>query len=238
MKTKPIVYKKNNEEIYRYDIFSVRYWAFKLNDVDTDRLKLIEETYRLKNENPKGIQRSNYGGWHSENDLHKNNVFKKLNNKIIKIVESSILSEPAFKSLHNIYNNQHGPWKSTKFKLDAGWATVNNDGDRNFVHTHEDSFLSCAFYLKVPDTDTLWNNKNASSRIGTFVFKDPIGVRKHSGMLFGKKNDYYIEPEEGLLLIFPSWLAHEVRPHYLSEDRISYSCNIEYPYVDEEQYGK
>ena len=42
------------------------------------------------------------------------------------------------------------------------------------------------------------------------------------------KKPYYIEPKEGRLVIFPSWMSHQVTPNFTNEDRISYSFNITY----------
>ena len=217
-RTTPIVVRNTGTS---ESIFSVKFWKFKLNDDDTDRLKIINETYVLQKINPKGIQRSNSGGWHSSNDFYKNPVFDKLNSKIFNIIETEILPRE-YSLLNNIYKGIESEHTVTKLSMDSGWVNINKRSDYNVVHTHEDAFLSVVFYLKIP----------SSGYRGDFTFKDPISVRKHQGQIYGKINDYIITPEDGLLVVFPSWMPHQVRAHNQDEDRISFSCNIRYPYVD------
>ncbi|PWE17395.1 hypothetical protein DDZ18_06845 [Marinicauda salina] len=39
-------------------------------------------------------------------------------------------------------------------------------------------------------------------------------------------SQHHIQPEPGLLVLFPSWLMHAVRPHNGQRDRISIAMNI------------
>jgi uncharacterized protein (TIGR02466 family) len=40
-----------------------------------------------------------------------------------------------------------------------------------------------------------------------------------------------IEPEEGLVVFFPSWLMHKVEPNKTKETRVSLSFNISFDYT-------
>jgi hypothetical protein len=217
-------------------MFPVKFWKFKLNDDETNRLKIINETYALNQINPRGIQQSNSGGWHSPNNFFRNPVFNKLNSKIIDIIESEILPQE-YSLLDSVYKDD-GDRSSripqsyiqnqrvvTRATISDGWVNINKRGHLNVEHTHTNFFLSCVFYLKVP----------SGEYPGYLTFKDPIPVRKHQGPLYGKKVDCVVVPEDGMLVVFPSWVGHAVTPHNQNEDRLSYSCNIKYPYLNEKE---
>ena len=60
---------------------------------------------------------------------------------------------------------------------------------------------------------------------------DPISARGHEGTKM-RQRDYFdeiVQPLEGALLIFPSWLNHEVSINLSDEERISLAFNISYP---------
>ena len=206
-------------------LYPTYYWKVKLSDKETDRLKLIDETYRLENEDKAGIQRSNIGGWHSHNFLHHNRVFDGLFNAIFNIIDNNIIKKD-YKILNEMFRNQNNQWQAGKLETEGGWVNINRNDNLNMEHAHDGNWLSAAFYIKVPDV-------NDTNRIGLFEFKDPIPARIHEGHLFGKQNHYTITPEEGMLIIFPAWVRHMVSPNYTNQDRISFSCNIKYPVIRE-----
>jgi uncharacterized protein (TIGR02466 family) len=108
------------------------------------------------------------------------------------------------------------------------WVNINKKGHFNTPHNH-DPFngiaLSGVFYVSVPQNS------------GNIVFYDPRSVITtaldqqyyHSG-----NDSFFIEPQENLLVIFPSWLFHSVDPNQSDEDRISISFNIYLNYKNNE----
>jgi len=75
-------------------------------------------------------------------------------------------------------------------------------------HTHPYQLVSGVYYSRVP--------KGA----GAIIFEDPRGP------LPPFENRIIYNPKEGDLIIFPSWLLHQVTPTQGDEERISFSCNI------------
>ena len=94
------------------------------------------------------------------------------------------------------------------------WANVNGKGDWNMMHNHMPEDISGIYYVKVPDDSH-----------GTLVLKDPRGVYI-SPQIDQTPNHLYIEPEENVLFMFPSFLDHIVFPNKSNEDRISIAFNI------------
>lgn len=103
----------------------------------------------------------------------------------------------------------------------SSWVNVNDSTDFNHVHNHLNSAWSGVYYVDV-DKQAL-----GAEQSGLINFLDP---RSGAGMcfdpfeLFGKGRQ--IRPETGKMLLFPSWLQHEVMFHQSAGDRISISFKI------------
>tara|TARA_B100000945_G_scaffold134019_1_gene107006 strand:+ start:180 stop:767 length:588 start_codon:yes stop_codon:yes gene_type:complete len=99
------------------------------------------------------------------------------------------------------------------------WVNINNRGNYNSRHTHSNgiNFLSGVYYVTVP--------KNS----GNIVFFDPKSMIFSSapdGEYYRRSTSEVCEPKENMLLLFPSWLEHEVEQNNTDEDRISISFNL------------
>jgi uncharacterized protein (TIGR02466 family) len=84
-------------------------------------------------------------------------------------------------------------------------------------HSHANSHLSGVFYLSTPEGS------------GEFCFIDPSPVLDVLDLSCGTyTGKFKIKPKAGLLIVFPSWLEHEVEPCGSAEARISAPFNIVY----------
>ena len=103
----------------------------------------------------------------------------------------------------------------------AGWANVNDHGDYNASHIHSNSHWSGVYYVDI--------GKPISSRLrnGAIEFLDPrsaVGVYDYP--TFTSSGKQTIQPETGLMLLFPSWLRHTVLPYYGKSARITVAFNL------------
>jgi hypothetical protein len=91
------------------------------------------------------------------------------------------------------------------------------------THTHPNSIISGVFYLTCSDD------------VSPIIFTDPRSYYKyiHYEQIFGRKNGYYLYPEyvvkpkPGMLLLFPSWLEHEVPKQTCDDERITLVFNLD-----------
>ena len=58
------------------------------------------------------------------------------------------------------------------------------------------------------------------------MFEDPQPTRNFENLNY---NNYGKEVFEGMLILFPSWLAHKVPTNTTEEKRIVISFNLDYP---------
>ena len=91
----------------------------------------------------------------------------------------------------------------------------------NQAHIHPNNLLSSVYYVKAP--------KNC----GKIIFNNPNQISLNRFPKDLKKTEFSanlqkIEPREGVLLLFPSYLWHSVEPNLSDEDRIIVSFNISF----------
>ena len=111
---------------------------------------------------------------------------------------------------------------SKPFHLINMWTTIYPTGSFVPEHVHSNSYISGVFYSKAPEG------------CGDIVFHDPSWVAKTMLMHTNEprfpnvETKYSIKAEEGLMVLFPSWLPHRSLPNTSNEDRIIVSFNIGY----------
>ena len=176
-----------------------------INNFNDYKNKLVEETYQEKNEDPKGRKISNRGGWQSDQiEIRqcKSETLKKI------IIDSLSYFEPISEKVSMFVE---------------GWKNINKPGNFNVRHNHPRSDLSGVLWIKTP--------KNS----GNIVFTSPHFFNRYQEIdsytdefKYNSNSyiSYYFIPKEGHILIFPSFLEHEVEINKSDEDRISYSFNI------------
>jgi uncharacterized protein (TIGR02466 family) len=103
----------------------------------------------------------------------------------------------------------------------AGWANVSRTGAYNKRHTHPGCQVSAVYYVEAGSPPT-----EDAPESGTFEFIDP---RPHAEMsaLPGEAigRPMTIQPLNGRMILFPSWLYHQVNPYLGEAERISISFN-------------
>ena len=99
------------------------------------------------------------------------------------------------------------------------FASDMREGDFHPVHTHQNCILSGVFYLQVPDGSS------------DLKFYDPRPCRKFLKYPILQETEItwdqiVCKPEKGLLLMWESWLEHEVPKNTNQDGRISLVFNI------------
>ena len=133
--------------------------------------------------------------------------------------------DPAFADLAKLLNRHAArlakdlAWE-VKPKLDSLWVNLLRPGGHHSAHIHPHSILSGTLYVEVPKGS------------GPIRFEDP---RLPMMMAAPVRRDdapeelrpfVSIEPRSGLLLMWESWLRHEVLPGTARAERLSISFNF------------
>jgi hypothetical protein len=101
---------------------------------------------------------------------------------------------------------------SSKFDF-SWWANINVPGSRNTLHTHKEDEFSCVYYLQGTDTGDL-RFPNPANLLGDCCKTSPF------------TRDFLFAPIDGDLILFPSWLPHEVEPNLSNRERINVAFNF------------
>ena len=107
-----------------------------------------------------------------------------------------------------------------KPKLDSLWVNLLKPGGHHSAHIHPHSILSGTLYVEVPKGG------------GSIRFEDPRLAMMMAAPVRSEdapeelRPFVTVEPQPGLLLMWESWLRHEVLPGRASGERLSISFNF------------
>ncbi len=181
------------------DLFKTPIYNTNL-DIDNKLLETL--AYQEKQKDNLGRTKSNNGYQTKDLDFQKYKfLFDEISKHAIKfysIYDANILS-------HYIGNF---------------WINISGKHHYNRLHSHNGSFISGVYYIKIPKDS------------GGIVFENPSCMFIEN--TFGNRNnwnnynspEWRIVPKEKQLLMFPSYLRHFVEQNKSDEDRISLSFNL------------
>lgn len=158
-----------------------------------------------------GVSKSNFGGWHSDDDLFEwgGPAIDELRRRIAEACQE-ITADTCGEAVKGL-NAEMGL---------TGWANVSRDRAYNGIHNHPDCTWSGSYYVSLGERDM------TDPRNGIIEFLDPrMGVNwaQLPGQPFGTQ--LQINPEAGTLIVFPSWVQHWVHPFRGTGERISIAFN-------------
>tara|TARA_R100000005_G_C4989847_1_gene197428 strand:+ start:1464 stop:2090 length:627 start_codon:yes stop_codon:yes gene_type:complete len=195
-------------------------FAVAIEDIMIDDEKLIQkvedETYRIMEKYPDGEAVSNHGGYQTPRDIWWNGeskIYEELGEIILPLVK-----EYYYKTT---LNN-----RTDEMKVQSVWGNIANYGSYNMIHVHPSSQVSAILYIK------------GNREQGEVRFHNPLGLTsKMLELSCGEIEDYtkynidrwYVSPMRGRLVLFPSYIPHDVVMNKTNEDRVSIAMNFNIP---------
>ena len=173
-------------------------------DIQLDNKTLSNDIVNWSQQDP-GVKKTNRNGWHSTTEMHKMPVF-----------------EPLVKELFLLMNYiWQEEWLDREPVLGNMWANINPPGGYNQPHIHPNSLFSGVYYIK------------ALKNSGNLICNDPrpgvqlnMPVRKKGQPPKHLWREFHLQPVEGRIIMFPSYLWHSVEPNESNDIRISVSFNF------------
>ncbi len=204
-----------------YNIFPLTIYQSKIGIEENEKKKLISIIKDMK-VNSKNIEYYNkVGSWTGDTqgfeNLHHNpdfiNFHKEVKKKIVEYL-----------NVLNIDQNQ------LDIYVQRSWATISDGKEHIDKHSHLQSHISFAYYLKKSKGDSKINfyDDKRHNELIPGLFESPTANRRK----ILKKIDLHnsssisIDPEEGDIVIFPSKTPHSTEPNVLNSERISISADI------------
>lgn len=166
-----------------------------------------------------GVQISNIGGWHSSSRMIEwgGEAARALAFKAMTLADAATVDA--------------GSPQATRYNWSPEmWANVNSAGHSNFHHTHPGCFWSAVAYI-----DDGYEGSSDPSLGGELQLLDPrmpmvrmtapdLRLKDADGQ--PQNNEPMIRPSTGMIVMFPSWLQHAVRPFRGTGTRISVAINL------------
>ena len=163
-----------------------------------------------------GIARSNIGGWHSDTEMVKwgGKAARDLGLKALETCASFTTDVMLSK----------GALPRYEFGIEM-WANISPAGASNQMHAHPGALWSAVYYVDdggapgdgaLALLDPRYPMSRAHAPDLAFTAQD--GLREETSV--------NVAPEPGVMLIFPAWLMHGVKPHTGPRDRISIAMNV------------
>ena len=166
---------------------------------------LEKQILKWNKEDPKGVSKTNAGGWHSTTDMNKKQ-------------EYDPLSKELFNMQDEIFQKEYLTMKPV---LGNMWANINPPGGFNRPHLHPNSLFSGVYWIKAP------------KKSGNLMLYEPrpgaqctMPNRKEGKLPPELWREVHYKPKAGVAIMFPSWLWHEVKPNESNDTRISVSFNF------------
>jgi len=164
-----------------------------------------------------GQQHSNLGGWQSAPDFQawSGQAGGRLLRAAVELANR-----------HTV--NRQGQPVRVEWNIGC-WANVNRRSHGNEFHTHPGAFWSGVYYVEDGGTG------RSQDLGGEFEIQDPRGVAPvmyaplltiagPAGPSMGASE--LLRPRSGMMVLFPSWLQHGVRPYLGDSLRISVAFNL------------
>lgn len=176
----------------------------------------LSAAIELASSGSQGMQNTNRGGWHSP-----------------KTVQN--WTDPAVVELMGSIREQLSAWACESFDLEMSpepalwqielWANINRHGDFNVAHDHfRDGIVAAGIYY------VACSGGNVGG-LTVFINQQALPLHIDSPLVL-KTPTHGITPKDGVMLIFPSWLGHEVTPYDGEGHRITMAFNAGHPALE------
>jgi len=176
--------------------FASLVWQTSL-DIDTTPLKDLSYTLQRQGNS---VELTNQGGWQSTSLALETPEMRHFVSVLEGVVDQCCASV-----------------ELPKLRFQNAWLNINPKGAYNTLHNHHGGILSGVYYIEA----------NEDMGAIEFLRDDDMqyympGLKKYNQ--FSSQKAVY-KPLTGKLLIFPSWLKHQVLMNNTENDRISLSFN-------------
>ena len=192
-------------------IFPTCVWKIQLTSGFSRKVnsKILHVINRI---NPDLAQISPGESWQSRQDLHDCEQLVDL----ISCIHST--AQTVLQFLKVGYNT---------IEITGCWANINASGASHATHSHPNNFLSGIYYVYThPGADSV-NFHDPRPQAG--VIRPPV-----TELTSRNTDQVVVTVSDGMLLMFPSYLAHSVAPNESDKLRISISFNMMFPLYAEQ----
>ncbi len=144
------------------------------------------------------------GSWQSGHDLHNSEQFVDL----LSCIQSTAQTALRFLKIGQ-----------NEIEITGCWANINASGASHAIHSHPNNFLSGIYYVHTHSGAESVNFHDPRPQTG--IIRPPV-----TELTSQNTDQVLLTVSDGMLLMFPSYLAHSVAPNESDTLRISISFNL------------
>lgn len=190
-----------------YDLYFPTPIWWEQTSINTE--SMLDLCLKMRDEDLEGRKLSNEGGWQSK-DFRPGRFIE------MKELEDKILCQS-----DNCIRDYGYKEEYCKLKIENFWFNINNYGNSNSVHIHDNSFISGCFYIKAtPGQGNITFYKNHAL---DYIVSSQAIIKNYTPI---SASAITYESITGRLIMFPGYLPHGVGHNPTNEDRISVAFNV------------
>lgn len=198
------------------NVFPTKIYIEDLEDTKELNRDLAKDIRVLEKKDEEGIAwskqyyRNGYTSYNSINDLHERFPdFQDLRQRIDKHVKKYARS-------------LHWDLMERELVMTVSWVSIMNENTYHTMHTHPLSVISGTYYIDIPKGSSSLKLEDPKL---AFLMNSPP---KKASANKEEQNYLNLETKSGRLIMFESWMRHEVPPQPVKSQRITFSFNYEW----------
>ena len=175
-------------------------------DIGTDDQvqNLLSQIHSIRN--MPNAPRTNIGCWRS------GHVYSNIDWLLKAITDKVYTAINLYSSKDDLFQNEMSKINKKDLKVNY-WTNVNQPGARNTLHAHKSAIFSGVYYIQGTDT-------------GALRILNPANMLCDCNQFSPFVRDFNYLPKDRDLILWPSWLPHEVEPNPSNKERINIAYDI------------
>ena len=148
---------------------------------------------------------SNHGCWRSDAKYEMDWLYDEMRSLSNEVNNIYFESDPTYKMLLKKCDNR-------EFGV---WTNVNEVGSKNVLHTHSEDAWAGIYYVQSEGT-------------GNLMFHNPANTLQQCNKFSPFIRKSGIIPKDGMLILWPGWVPHEVEENKSNQQRINLAWGINF----------
>ena len=217
----------NVSNIAARPIWSTNLYFCRWGDHAQEAPEIISHLYKMRDQESENIASGVAKAAKPGVGLYESkfNVFETDHGGLRKL--ASFIGNALCMAVSQVHHGQIAPNQLRACAVES-WAHITNDGGFHDSHQHHQCSWCGIYYVQSGDVDP--PSQNGAARNGINRFYSPIGTGgtyQDDGNMYLRNSNFDVTPEDGLLVLFPSYLLHSALPYRGEQDRVVIAFNAQ-----------
>ncbi|MGL4611271.1 MAG: TIGR02466 family protein [Trueperaceae bacterium] len=146
----------------------------------------------------------------------------------------NFISQGVFEAASSVNQSvwQHLGSQRLNMNVVGAWFQIQNNYGFHDIHNHGNCSWSGVYYVQIDDAakrdaHPVLGKQNGITRFYSHQLNLLGGAHMDLGNAYLQRSNFDVVPEEGGLIVFPSWLNHKALPYDGEKDRVIISFNMQ-----------